>query len=210
MRGSNRRLGTSSLAKRIDRANSANLSDMLREIPGVKIGPMRNEGKAIRIRGAACAPLVFVDGFPASAAEFDVDIIDLQSVEGIEVYAGLGAIPPEFTGPRDLDRCGVIAIWSRPSRARKRTGAPPATRPDSTKPVDVEGVLTHDQVDLAARIDSGIAGPQYPYSLYRTNTPGRVVVEFVVDTSGQVEPATIEVLASSHPLFTQAVREALS
>jgi TonB family protein len=195
--------------ERIDRANSANLSDMLREIPGVKIGPIRNEGRAIRIRGAPCAPLVFVDGFPATAGEFDVDIIDLQSVEGIEVYAGLGAIPPEFTGPRDLDRCGVIAIWSRPSRPRKRASAPPAARPDSTKPVDVEGVLTHDQVDLAARIDSGSAGPQYPDSLYRAKTPGRVVVEFVVDTAGQVEPATIEVLASSHPLFTKAVREAL-
>ncbi|MEO8337460.1 MAG: TonB-dependent receptor, partial [bacterium] len=53
--------------ERIDRANSANLSDMLREIPGVKIGPIRNEGRAIRIRGSACPPLVFVDGFPATA-----------------------------------------------------------------------------------------------------------------------------------------------
>ena len=194
---------------RIDRANSSMLSDMLREIPGVKIGPIRNEGRAIRIRGAPCAPLVFVDGFPATAGEFDVDIIDLQSVEGIEVYAGLGAIPPEFTGPRDLDRCGVIAIWSRPSRSRHRAGAPPTARPDSTTPVDVEGVLTHDQVDVAARIDTTSAGPQYPDSLYRARTPGRVVVEFVVDTAGRVEPATIEVLASTHPLFTQAVREAL-
>ena len=195
--------------ERIDRANSTTLSDMLREIPGVKIGPIRNEGRAIRIRGAPCAPLVFVDGFPATAGEFDVDIIDLQSVEGIEVYAGLGVIPPEFTGPRDLDRCGVIAIWSRPSRERKRAAARPETRPDSMAPVDLQGVLTHDQVDLAARLDTASAGPHYPDSLYQAKTPGRVVVEFVVDTAGRVEPATIDVLASSHPLFTQAVREAL-
>jgi TonB family protein len=194
---------------RIDRANSSTLSDMLREIPGVKIGPIRNEGRAIRLRGASCAPLVFVDGFPATAGEFDVDIIDLQSVEGIEVYAGLGSIPPEFNGPRDLDRCGVIAIWSRPSRERRRAAAIPDPRPDSAVMADLTGVMTHDQVDLAARIDTGSAGPRYPDSLYRARTPGRVVVEFVVDTSGRVEASTIDVLTSSHPLFTQAVREAL-
>jgi Gram-negative bacterial TonB protein C-terminal len=36
-----------------------------------------------------------------------------------------------------------------------------------------------------------------------------VVVEFVVDTAGLVEPGTIDVLTSSHPLFTESVREAL-
>ncbi len=195
--------------ERIDRANSTNLSDMLREIPGVKIGPIRNEGRAIRIRGAACAPLVFVDGFPATAGEFDVDIIDLQSVEGIEVYAGLGVIPPEFTGPRDLDRCGVVAIWSRPSRDRRRATVRPDPRPDSTALADLQGVLTRDQVDVAARLDTTSAGPHYPDSLYRAGTTGRVVVEFVVDTAGMVEPATIDVMTSSHPLFTQAVRDAL-
>jgi hypothetical protein len=106
--------------ERIERANSATLSDLLREIPGVRIGPNRNEGRAVRLRGANCPPLVFVDGFPATAGEFDVDIVDLQSVEGIEVYAGSASVPPEFMGPRDLDRCGVIAIWSRPARARRR------------------------------------------------------------------------------------------
>ncbi|MEO7371329.1 MAG: TonB family protein, partial [Ilumatobacteraceae bacterium] len=195
--------------ERIDRANSANLSDMLREIPGIKIGPMRNEGRAIRFRGSSCPPLVFVDGFPATAGEFDVDIIDLQSVEGIEVYAGLGVIPPEFTGPRDLDRCGVIAIWSRPSRDRRRASARPEPKPDSAASADLSDVLTHDQVDLVARLDTGSSGPRYPDSLYKAGTPGRVVVEFVVDTAGRVEPNTIEVLMSSHALFAASVREAL-
>ncbi|MEO8334492.1 MAG: TonB family protein, partial [bacterium] len=158
---------------------------------------------------SACPPLVFVDGFPATAGEFDVDIIDLQSVEGIEVYAGLGSIPPEFTGPRDLDRCGVIAIWSRPSRARRRAAALPEAKPDSAVAVDLTDVLTRDQVDLAARLDTGSVGPRFPDSLYKARTPGRVVVEFVVDTAGMVEPSTIDVLASSHPLFTESVREAL-
>ena len=70
-------------------------------------------------------------------------------------------------------------------------------------------MLTHDQVDLVARLDTASAGPRYPDSLFQARTPGRVVVEFVVDTAGKVEPPTIDVLESSHPLFAQAVREAL-
>jgi hypothetical protein len=103
--------------ERIDRSNSATFTDILREIPSVRINLTRPPaGRSIRLRGADCSPLVFVDGSPATAGEFDVDMIDLKTVEGIEVYAGLGDIPPEFAGPRDLDRCGVIAIWSRPYR----------------------------------------------------------------------------------------------
>ncbi|MEP6729226.1 MAG: TonB family protein [bacterium] len=195
--------------ERIDRANSTTLSDMLREIPGVKIGPMRNEGRAIRLRGSTCPPLVFVDGFPATAGEFDVDIIDLQSVEGIEVYAGLGTIPPEFTGPRELDRCGVIAIWSRPSRDRRQAAFRAEARMDSVRLSELSSALTHDEVDLAARLDTASPGPRYPDSLFRARVPGQVVVEFVVDSAGMVEAATIDVLASSHPLFTASVREAL-
>jgi TonB family protein len=192
--------------ERIDRANSTTLTDMLRELPGVKIGGMRNQGRAIRLRGASCPPLIFVDGFPATAGEFDVDMIDLQSVEGIEVYAGLGTIPAEFAGPRDLDRCGVIAIWSRPSRDRRAR----EVRQASAAPADASSeTFTADQVDVVARLDSGVAGPVFPDSLHRARVGGRVVVEFVVDTLGEVDPGTFEVLASTHPLFTQAVQEAL-
>jgi len=35
-------------------------------------------------------------------------------------------------------------------------------------------------------------------------------VKFVVDTLGRVDPASIEVLNSSHDLFTAAVRETLA
>ena len=203
------RVGHFVTRERIERANSTTLSDMLRELPGVRIGPVRNQGRAIRLRGASCAPLVFVDGFPASAGEFDVDMIDLQSVEGIEVYAGLGSIPAEFSGPRDLARCGVIAIWSAPSRSRRRPAERAKAPTDSLQIPEMSDVFTRDEVDVAARLDSGAIGPRYPDSLFAAKTPGKVVVEFVVNTAGTVELATIDVLASSHPLFTLAVRAAL-
>ena len=194
---------------RIDRANSTTLSDMLREIPGVKIGPVRNQGRAIRLRGASCPPLVFVDGFPASAAEFDVDIIDLASVEGIEVYSGLASIPPEFSGPRDLDRCGVIGIWSRPSRARIFPANVQLAAARDTLPVDEDEPRTMDRVDQIASLDSGASPLHYPDSLFQAKVSGRVVVEFIVGTRGAVEPASIDVLSSTNESFTRAVRDAL-
>jgi TonB family protein len=192
--------------ERIDRANSSALSDMLREIPGVRIGPSRNEGRSIRLRGANCPPLVFVDGFPATAGEFDVDIIDLKSVEGVEVYNGMASLPPEFSGPRQLDRCGVIAIWSRPARSRAREE--PA-RPADGQEAPASGYFTADQVDEGAELEAGTLDPQYPDSLYRVGTKGEVVVEFVVDTGGMVDAATVEILSSTDDRFSESVREAL-
>lgn len=195
--------------ERIDRANNANLSALLREIPGVQIGANSMQGRVIRLRGADCPPLVFIDGFPASAGEFDLDMIEPQSVEGVEVYSGSASVPPEFSGPRDLDRCGVIAIWSRPSRPHVRVASAPDTLAEARKATAFATAYTSDQVDVAARLDSASLRPSYPDSLFRAGAGGRVVVEFVVDTMGAVELASVDVMASSHPLFALAVRQAL-
>jgi TonB family protein len=193
--------------ERIDRANSSTPSDMLREIAGVRIGPPRSGGRSIRLRGATCPPLVFVDGFPATAGEFDIDIIDLKSVEGIEVYNGMASIPAELTGPRQLDRCGVIAIWSRPSRPRSQQARGDANRESGT-PAPPE-YFTSDQVDDRAALDSGTLVLQYPDSLSQGGIAGQVVVEFVVDTAGLVDLGTVDILSSTDDLFSSAVREAL-
>lgn len=200
--------------ERIDRANSATLVDVLREIPGMRISGLGLGTRLVRIRSSTCPPLIFVDGFPASAGEFDLDMIDVKTVEGIEVYSGLGSLPAEFSGPRDLDRCGVIAIWSRPARSRRGEVALAAARPQAGGPVAAAVAAaaepyTLDQVEVGARPDSGTAGPVYPDSLYRAGTTGRVVIEFVVDTEGRVEPASLDVLEATHPGFVDAVRVAL-
>jgi TonB family protein len=43
--------------------------------------------------------------------------------------------------------------------------------------------------------------PQYPPPLQTRGIGGRVVLDFVVDTTGLVEPTSIQVVASSHLLF---------
>lgn len=51
--------------------------------------------------------------------------------------------------------------------------------------------------------------PRYPEALRSARIEGAVMVAFVVDTLGRVEPASIRVLASAHPLFEPAVQTAL-
>lgn len=55
----------------------------------------------------------------------------------------------------------------------------------------------------------GNRAPQYPAALEIAGIPGRVLVQFVIDTAGRVETATLAVLSSTNPLFTAAVQKAL-
>src|SRR5205085_1171869 len=117
--------------ERLDRLTSHNFTDILREVPGLRIvtvGRGPGASKTIRMRGSTCPPFVFVDGFPAGAGEFEVDIVDPSSIEGVEIYSSMSTVPAQFMAPRGEERCGVIALWSRPARpghATRREGKPP-------------------------------------------------------------------------------------
>ena len=64
------------------------------------------------------------------------------------------------------------------------------------------------QVEKAVERIGG-ESPEYPSSLKDQGVEGSVVVQFVVNESGRVEPGTVKVLDSSNPAFTAAVKEAL-
>ncbi len=51
--------------------------------------------------------------------------------------------------------------------------------------------------------------PRYPDLLRQAGIDGRVLVEFVVDTTGHVERGSIKILSSTNQLFEQPTREAL-
>ncbi len=53
------------------------------------------------------------------------------------------------------------------------------------------------------------AAPSYPDKLMKDGTEGGVLVRFVVDTTGRADPNTLEIIRSTHPLFTASVREAV-
>ncbi|MHB1222709.1 MAG: energy transducer TonB [Gemmatimonadaceae bacterium] len=75
--------------------------------------------------------------------------------------------------------------------------------------VDVAGTYLAFQVERQVAQLPGRGSPNYPSLLQSQGVTGRVVAQFVVDTTGHIEVGSFEVLESSHELFSAAVRRAL-
>ncbi|MDE3216545.1 MAG: TonB family protein, partial [Gemmatimonadota bacterium] len=195
----------------IERGHSYVMTDALQRLPGVQAYHIPGiGGTTVRFAGEQCPPLVMVDGFPAALGRFDLNIIDLSSVEGIEVYQNGASVPPALAGPYGMENCGVIAIWSRPMRPTVRANQLPPEHPlnlDSL--VKADAVYTAGTVDEPVRYVQGTAAPAYPDSLFRAEVPGHVVARFVVDTAGAVEQASVNIVSATLPAFAEAVRQAL-
>jgi len=193
----------------IDRDNPSTTGQLLRRIPAIQVVRGRGGITGIRMRNRRCWPLVWVDGMPMPAGEVDIDAFVPSSIQGIELYLGATTAPLAFTLNEAKSSCGTILIWSRG----------PDTDPvhRAVRPLDIErllagkGVYTTQTVDRSAYLDSTKElDLQFPPSLFASHTPGLVIVEFVVDASGRVEENTVGVVSSTAPLFTDAVRVALS
>lgn len=81
-------------------------------------------------------------------------------------------------------------------------GAPPS----SGGPVG-DGIHTPAMVERVASPLAGNGQPSYPRALQRLGLEGEVVVRFVVDSAGRVEPGSIMIVQTTHPSFGDAVRE---
>jgi periplasmic protein TonB len=65
---------------------------------------------------------------------------------------------------------------------------------------DAREIFTHVLTTVA---------PHYPESLRNAGIDGRVLVQFVVDTTGRVDMSTVKFLSTTHDLFSRSVRDAL-
>src|SRR3954447_2889757 len=79
-----------------------------------------------------------------------------------------------------------------------------------TAPVNTDQPYFEFQVEKQVSPVPGQSGPTYPDMLKSANVEGEVLAQFVVDTTGRFEPGSFKVLKSSHELFTNAVKNALS
>lgn len=197
--------------EQLERQNAYVLTDVLRRVPGIRLISTRVIRNAVRFRGNLnCAPLVWVDGSPLSAAEFDLDVMNPKTLDGIEIYSGISTVPSQFMGMRGMGSCGVIVLWTRsgdPQRKRKRGSSAAA---EVAQLVSNQQAYTADQVDVPARQDSAnMAVPMYPDSLHSAGVSGLVVAEFVVTAAGEVDPETFSAVSSSHAGFVDSVRRAL-
>ena len=107
----------------IEERNPGRVTDLMRDIPGVRLeqapGGVTGDriptfGRALPGRPGGCPVQVFVDGVLATRADGGVSLDELaspQSLEGMEIYRGLSGVPAEFLN--EDARCGVIALWTR-------------------------------------------------------------------------------------------------
>jgi len=88
-------------------------------------------------------------------------------------------------------------------RDLRRTGEPVGP---PTSPNDVYSGTT---VEKAAIPRADNPAPVYPPALRSSQIEGSVTARFIVDTAGRAEPSSIVVEDATHPLFGDAVRQAL-
>ena len=213
MKGFNERrdrgVGRFFTAEDIEQRRPRVVSDLLRSVPGTRVSSMNGQN-TITFRGMRCAPLVWIDGTPATTGYLDVDLFTPSTLAGIEVYPGLASVPSELTWMRGKSSCGVIALWTKMPEHQARQGIRLSVRELETM-VQSSELFTADLVDTPAApdIDHPIT-PVFPDSLLRAAVGGSVVAEFVVDINGRPNMATFSAVQSTHAMFTEAVRGAVS
>jgi protein TonB len=121
---------------------------------------------------------------PVDASQQAVDALDFKG-RGVAGGVAGGERPEEVPAPTDS------------------TPLAPAEAPYTVAAVGEPPVLLN-RAALA-----GILERLYPPLLRVAGIRGRVRVEFVVDRQGRVDPATVHVLESSHPMFSAATQSAL-
>ena len=195
--------------EQIDQDRPRTLSQLLQRVPGVTLIRLRAGATGVRLRDRTCAPLIWLDGNALPAGEVDLDSFHPNSLQGIELYLGSTTTPLRYVMARDMSNCGTVLLWSRGGDTEFPQEVP-STAAQLEDLVVSHAIFTSDQVDEAARLDSGVAiEPAYPAALNAAHVDGLVIAEFVVSPSGEVEENTFGVISSTHPLFSEAVRTAV-
>lgn len=73
----------------------------------------------------------------------------------------------------------------------------------------MDSVFSELEVDSTVTRYPGSAAPAYPVSMLKQSIQGSVITQYVVDTTGFADTASLHVLRSTHEDFTAAVRAAL-
>ena len=101
--------------KQIEARRTHYLSDLLRRMPGVRIGTDRNGRAILRMGrtsgGRDCPPDFWIDGVRAQF--FSVDDMPVADIEALEVYRGPSGLPPEYNARLGNPACGTVVIWTR-------------------------------------------------------------------------------------------------
>lgn len=92
-----------------------------------------------------------------------------------------------------------------PGRGR-RSGGNALDVPFVVNLLDGDTVRTEIEVDSIVERSAESEAPAYPPALLERNVEGEVRVQFVVDTTGRIDPRSFRVLEATHVEFADAIR----
>ncbi|MHB1310745.1 MAG: energy transducer TonB [Gemmatimonadaceae bacterium] len=121
---------------------------------------------------------------------------------------GAVARTPGVDAPRPANGAGTDGMAFRQGRSGVDF-APIPLEGESIVPGLGDNAFSIVDVDSAAAFDPTSAAPEYPESMVRYHVEGRVVLRFVVDSTGLIDMATARVISATHPLFAKAVLDAM-
>lgn len=111
------------LREEIDRRGNTRVSDLFRGMTGLRVVDSASSRLIISSRSAQaslvsrsanadCVVPIAVDGV-LKEGSFQLDLLTPGEIHGIEVYTGIGSIPPEFSSMQRNAWCGLIIVWTR-------------------------------------------------------------------------------------------------
>jgi TonB family protein len=127
-------------------------------------------------------------------------------------HAPLPAPPPPIDLRAEPLRLDFPAFDHGPPRLDLRALAGLSAPADSSAARGGSGssgtALPVEEADQAPALLGGLQ-PRYPESLQSTGLAGSVELEYLISTTGRVEPGSVRVRRSTHQAFTEAARQAL-
>lgn len=92
----------------IEERHPTYVTDLVRTMPGISVGPgLMGGGGVLRMRGG-CVPEVILDGVRMTQPVRLDDILQVSDLEGLEVYSA-GSSPMEYSH----SNCGTVLAWTR-------------------------------------------------------------------------------------------------
>ncbi|CAN5730095.1 hypothetical protein BH23GEM6_BH23GEM6_21650 [soil metagenome] len=143
---------------------------------------------------------------PAGFQELRAPDVELSGIP--DPRAGATAVRPEDFGGRGAVG-GSASGTPAPVAPTTRGGGTGGGGGDENRTFSANLVDEPVQLTNGAEV-ARVLSRRYPNTLRQAGVEGRVVVQFVVDTNGRVEPGTIKVISASNQEFSEPSRAAVN
>lgn len=103
----------------------------------------------------------------------------------------------------------LLVATSTHRRAKALPGDSDRSAREVPPPTAAENAYSILDVDSTAVRDPASAAPVYPPLMVEKEIEGSALIRFVVDSTGYIDFATVQIIRATNPLFAQAVTDAM-